>query len=266
LNHPSSPRAEEPLVSIITPAYNAAKYLPCLFDSVRGQTWKAIEHIVIDDGSKDEGATLDLLSSTPGIQWHTQSNRGQYATINRALDMVRGDIVTIISADDYYAQPNAIESAVRALEAGGPSLGGVFGRTVHVDSAGVPLAYQPPHRWPRFLLPYLFTIAHCSLFLRTSQVRKSGIRWNEGLRYVGDAEWILNLMAAGVELQRIPDVISRYRIHDGQMSTASSNPVRLGEHRDFDRRHGVVPAVDWIVRRALGLRRHLVRVQPPSAC
>jgi glycosyltransferase involved in cell wall biosynthesis len=230
------------------------------------QTWTSIEHIVIDDGSKDDGATLDLLSRTPGIVWHTQENRGQYATINRAFEMVRGDIVTIISADDYYDSPTAIESAVRALQARGPSLGGVYGRTIHVNAAGVPLGHQPPHRWPRFLLPYLFTIAHCSLFLRTSHVRSSGVRWNEGLRYVGDAEWILELMASGIELKRIPEVISRYRIHDGQMSTAATNPVRLGEHRDFDRRHGVIPAVDWIVRRTLGLRRRLMHAQPTTKC
>lgn len=252
-----------PLVSVITPAYNAARYLPELFASIRAQTWSHIEHVVVDDGSTDGNATRELLASTPGIVWHTQANAGQYATINRCLSTVRGDIVTIISADDYYADEHAIETAVRALDATGESVGGVYGRALYVDDSGNPLSYQPPHLWPRMLLPYLFTIPHCSLFLRREEVLKRGIAWDSSLRYVGDAEWILQLMKAGVRLRRIPQALACYRMHGGQLSADSANAVRVREHAEFDRRHGVVPVVDMAVRAMIGVRRRLLQLRTP---
>lgn len=254
-----------PLVSIITPAYNAARYLPELFASVRAQTWPEIEHLVVDDGSTDDHATRNLLASTAGIIWHTQRNMGQYATINQCLAKVRGSLVTIISADDYYASADAIETAVKALQGAGPSVGGVYGKAVHVDASGNPLPYQPPHLWPRALLPYLFTIPHCSLFLRREAVVDRGILWDASLKYVGDAEWILRLMKSGVALRRIPQAIACYRMHGQQLSAAAANETRLREHIEFDRRHGVIPVVDRLVRAALGVRRRLLaaRSGPP---
>ena len=248
-----------PLVSIITPAYNASKYLPDLLESVRRQTWPRIEHIVIDDGSTDEGATRSILEEAGDLVWKTQPNAGQSATINQGIAMASGEVITIISADDYYACDEAVEKAVEHLMKCGDEVDGVYGRTVHVDEAGDVLAYQPPHVWPRLLLPYVFTISHCSLFVRRSAVVKCGVYWNEGLKYVADAEWILSLIESGVNLRRCSFPVAKYRTHGQQLSAEPHNPVRLREHREFDCKHGVNPAVDFLIRGALSVHRRLKR-------
>jgi glycosyltransferase involved in cell wall biosynthesis len=51
----------QPLVSIITPVYNGAEYLDELIQSVLRQDYPNIEHLIIDDGSQDDGATVSVL-------------------------------------------------------------------------------------------------------------------------------------------------------------------------------------------------------------
>jgi glycosyltransferase involved in cell wall biosynthesis len=58
-----------PLVSIMTPVYNGSKYIEELILSVKSQDYTEIEHIVIDDGSADNGATVDILKRYPHVRW-----------------------------------------------------------------------------------------------------------------------------------------------------------------------------------------------------
>ncbi len=244
-----------PKVSIVTPTYNSIAYLPETIASVRAQTWPSIEHVVIDDGSDDGGQTRELLGSTPGLVWRSRPNRGQYATVNEALGMVTGDIVTIISADDRYHSPTSVAEAVEALAAAGPGIDGIYGKTLYVDPSGAPFTCQPPHRQPAWMTPYRFPIAHCSLFLWKHALDRHGARWDESLRYVGDAEWILSLVKSGAVIRRVDNCLSDYRVHPAQTSAGVENPRRIAEHAAFDRRHGVVPWIDWLVVRLLAARR-----------
>src|SRR5262245_24025055 len=104
--------AEQPLVSIVTPAFNAAAYLPDLLDSVAAQDYPCIEHIVIDDGSSDDAATPEVLQRYPHVKWWRRENRGQYPTLNEGFRAASGDLVTTISADDRYCDAGAIRALV----------------------------------------------------------------------------------------------------------------------------------------------------------
>ncbi len=107
--------SEPPLVSIVTPTFNSARYLEELLRSVEVQDYPRIEHIVIDDGSDDDGATVAILRRHPRVRWWSRENRGQYATLNEGFRAAKGDFVTTISADDTYADPGAIGALVAWL-------------------------------------------------------------------------------------------------------------------------------------------------------
>ncbi len=112
---------ELPLVSIVTPTFNSADYLQELLQSVAAQDYRRIEHIVIDDGSRDGGATVALLQRYPSVRWWSrEDNRGQYATLNEGFRAATGDFLTTISADDTYA---GHASDRRYVEVSGPTLG-----------------------------------------------------------------------------------------------------------------------------------------------
>lgn len=110
------------LVSVITPCYNTAQYLPRLLDSLLRQSYQYMEVIAVDDGSTDD--TMTVLSSyakrfeEKGYSYQVlhQENQGQSVAINRALKLIHGDYLLWPDSDDYYASDEAIEKMVGALE------------------------------------------------------------------------------------------------------------------------------------------------------
>jgi glycosyltransferase involved in cell wall biosynthesis len=82
-----------PLISIITPVYNGREYLEELIQSVLNQSYPKIEHLIIDDGSEDGGATLSILKRYPHLRWWSRENKGQYSTMNEGLLEAKGEII-----------------------------------------------------------------------------------------------------------------------------------------------------------------------------
>ena len=92
---------KQPLVSIIVPAFNAESTIERCVDSLLGQTYKNIEVIVVNDGSKDK--TLDIVRkySDKRLKILTQENQGLSATRNRALESANGEFVAFCDSDDF---------------------------------------------------------------------------------------------------------------------------------------------------------------------
>ena len=109
------------LVSILTPCFNGAMYLPSFLDSIICQTYRPIEFIFIDDGSTDETYNVfhsyeGLLSSAGiNVQYIYQSNAGQAAAINKGLAIFHGEYLMWVDSDDILL-PNNIEVKVQCLE------------------------------------------------------------------------------------------------------------------------------------------------------
>jgi len=102
-----------PLVSIITPTYNQAEYLEQAIESVLNQDYPNIEYLVINDGSTDN--TESVLRKYDGrIKWITQPNSRENPTINRALKMVKGEIIGKLSSDDFF-YPSLVTEVVEAF-------------------------------------------------------------------------------------------------------------------------------------------------------
>lgn len=106
-----------PLISIIIPVYNVEEYVKKCVESLCNQTYKNIEIILINDGSEDaSGAVCDELKKTDDriIVLH-QDNAGVSKARNAALDIMSGEFLTFIDADDYVS-PDFIERLYRAIK------------------------------------------------------------------------------------------------------------------------------------------------------
>jgi hypothetical protein len=102
-----------PLVSVIIPSFNHARYIRECIDSVFCQTFKDFEVIVVDDGSSDE--SLDILRSFGNrIRLIEQSNRGTQAARNRGLQLAKGKYIALLDSDDGWL-PNKLEVQIDAL-------------------------------------------------------------------------------------------------------------------------------------------------------
>lgn len=92
-------------VSIIIPVYNAAPYLRDCLESIRKQTYKNIEVLIIDDGSIDEsGEICDSYKIDKRFHVFHQKNHGQSVARNLGLDYATGDYILFVDADDYIKE------------------------------------------------------------------------------------------------------------------------------------------------------------------
>jgi glycosyltransferase involved in cell wall biosynthesis len=94
---------ENPLVSIVIPVYNGSDYLRQAIDSALAQTYPSFEVIVVDDGSRDGGATSAIAQSFGGrIRYLRKENGGVGSALNAGLKAARGSHFSWLSHDDAY--------------------------------------------------------------------------------------------------------------------------------------------------------------------
>jgi len=102
-----------PLVSIVIPVYNGSNYLREAIDSALAQTYKNLEIIVVNDGSKDNTEEI-ALSYGNKIRYFSKPNGGTSTALNLGIENMRGDYFSWLSHDDLY-YPQKIERSVEEL-------------------------------------------------------------------------------------------------------------------------------------------------------
>ena len=114
---PESEVTNGPLVSVIIPAWNSAKWLPTAIRGLQKQSWKNLEILIVDDLSSD--ATLKVAKSLAASDSRikvlaNKKNRGAYASRNFGAEVSTGDYITVHDADDW-SHPRKIEIQVNYL-------------------------------------------------------------------------------------------------------------------------------------------------------
>src|SRR5215468_3422546 len=103
--------AGSPFVSIVVTSYNYGRYLRAAIDSALGQTYPAVEVIVVDDGSSDD--SRDVISEYGDrVRVILKDNGGQASAFNAGFRACDGDIIVYLDSDDVLL-PGAVASAVR---------------------------------------------------------------------------------------------------------------------------------------------------------
>jgi glycosyltransferase involved in cell wall biosynthesis len=132
-----------PLVTVITPAFNVAKYVGEAIDSVLRQTATDFEYIVVDDGSTDNTADVARAHAgdDPRVRVITAEHRGLSATRNRGIKEARGRYIAFLDGDDRW-HPRFIERQLALLESLPDDVGAVFCRSRMVLENGTPVGVQ----------------------------------------------------------------------------------------------------------------------------
>ncbi len=119
--------SQQELVSVVIPAYNAAATLDRTLRSVRGQTHRNLEIVVVDDGSTDGTAALVRTHADRDgrVRLLTQPNSGVAAARNLGWKSARSDLIAFLDADDLWA-PTKVERQVAMTRVHGPELGLVY--------------------------------------------------------------------------------------------------------------------------------------------
>lgn len=105
---------ENPLVSIITPFYNAENYIGDTIKTVLNQTYSNWELLLVDDGSVDGSAAIASSFKDARIRLIRQKNAGQGAATNNAIDLAQGEFFQFLDADDLMHRQKT-ENQIRDL-------------------------------------------------------------------------------------------------------------------------------------------------------
>lgn len=123
-----------PLVSIITPSFNQARFLETTIQSVLGQDYPRFEYIIVDGGSTDGSLEIIKKYSDRLAAWISEPDRGQTDAINKGFKVAKGEILAWLNSDDTY-NPGAISSAVDYLNRH-PEIGLVYSDMDFIDENG----------------------------------------------------------------------------------------------------------------------------------
>jgi glycosyltransferase involved in cell wall biosynthesis len=186
-----------PQFSIITPSFRGSDWLKLCIASVADQA-VPLEHIVQDSCSDD--GTLDWLSSDPRVTAYVEKDKGMYDAVNRGLRRTRGDILAYINCDEQYL-PGALH-AVSDYFQKHPETEILFTDTVLIGQDGQFLCYRKsnlPSRAYTQAAGFLSTLT-CATFFRRSVIDQHQLFFNDTLRDLGDADWILRALQKRIRM------------------------------------------------------------------
>ncbi len=222
------------------PCFNAAPYLAEAVGSALGQSYGNIEVVLVDDGSTDgsDRVAATLASQYPGRITIAHTHRlGPYPARNRALRLIKGELVAFLDADDWW-DATALEKLYAALVAAKADLAYCgwqnVGEGVH-SAPYVPPEYEKDDPVAHFVRTCPWPI-HAALVKRELVEHLGG--FSERRYSSMDYDFWLRALAATRRMSRVPEVLAFYRWHgQGQVSAVKWRQVldALAAQRDFIR-------------------------------
>lgn len=214
-------------ISIVTPSYNQGPYLEATLQSLLTQDYPDLEIIVVDGGSGDGSVEIIRRYEAHLAHWESEPDRGQSHALNKGFAHVHGEVWGWLNSDDLL-EKGALHAVATAF-AEHPEAGVVYGDSVYVAADGETVVGSFPGE-PYSRLRHLAHrfIAQPSCFYRTAMVPPA-VR--EDLHYCMDYELWLRLAAKGVQFHYLPQILSRYRLHEESKSVHALSAM----HREIRR-------------------------------
>jgi glycosyltransferase involved in cell wall biosynthesis len=196
--------APDRTVSVVIPAFNAARYLGEALESVRSQTAPVAEVIVVDDGSTDD--TRAWEARMPGVRWLVKSHEGISAARNAGASMATSTYLAFLDADDRWL-PGKLAVQLAAFN-DDPAIDLVFGHARQFRSPELPA--RPDIRVDTAPVPGLVP---GTLLLRRETFWRVGpfdATWRVGELI----DWYAKAQSLGLKSVTCPDVVLERRVHD----------------------------------------------------
>ncbi|MFX1739941.1 glycosyltransferase family 2 protein [Paraburkholderia sp. A1RI_3L] len=210
-----------PLVSVVIPAYNRAKFIGEAVESILRQTFTRIELVIVDDGSTDETSrvAVDAARWDPRVRIvRLERNLGVSAALNVGFRTSRGRFIARLDSDDVAA-PERIDMQLNAFHAND--------RLVAVGShmeqfGGVPRQLiRFPLSDSRIKAHLVAAANHLSggaMMVRRDFVEQHGISFDETLRVAEDYDYLVSIMEKGGNFSNVDSTLISYRVYSDNTS------------------------------------------------
>jgi glycosyltransferase involved in cell wall biosynthesis len=213
--------SETPAVSVIIPAYNAAKYFREALESVLNQTLTPHEIIVINDGSPDtDQLERELQPYASQVHYIKQENRGAAAARNVGVSAASGEFLAFLDADDKWS-PTFLEEQIQFLKRNDADL--VYADallTGQSPAAGRTFMQVQPSRGEvtaEKLLTVEVTVLTSTVLARKQAILEAGL-FDEALRRGQDFDLWFRLAKRGARMVYQREVLAEHRIVESGLS------------------------------------------------
>jgi glycosyltransferase involved in cell wall biosynthesis len=201
-------------ISIITVVYNGEKVLERTIQSIRNQTFRDIEYIIVDGNSKDGTKTIIDKYKTEISKWISEPDKGLYDAMNKGLKLATGEYVLFLNAGDQFQDANTLGNVFQ-LQAGADVY---YGETMMVDEANKDIGLRrlkAPEvlNWKSLINGML--VCHQSFIMR----REIAPEYNLRYRIAADYEWMLQCLKRSKIIVNSHQIISRFL--DGGMNKSN---------------------------------------------
>ncbi len=259
-------KAEEPLVSVIIPAFKVASFIAETIASVMTQTFRNHEIIVINDGSPDTDALERNMSAFASlVTYIKQSNQGAGAARNAGLRIARGEFVAFLDGDDLWL-PDFLEAQLKLIRSdGGFDLvyadainleGSIHTRTTNMDMnpSDGPVTMEA-------LISGRCNVVTSSVVARHKAIIDVGL-FDEAFPNSQDFDLWLRLAKEGARITYQKTVLVERRIYEGSLA---SDPIKSfsGEVKVLEktaRRNDLTDAERNALEKKLALRHASIEV------
>lgn len=242
-------------ISIITAVLNGADTIRRTFESVALQSYKDIEHIIVDGGSTD--GTQDIieeysLSADYPVKVISRSSEGRiYGALNEGIKQSTGDVISILHADDVYTSAGVLERVVYEFSQWSEPI--CYGDIYYFrgDNVGEVVRRYSAANFRRESLLHLFAPPHPAVFIKRELYDKYGLYSTDYL-IAGDFELLVRLMLVHqVAFRYIPFEAVAMRL--GGLSTRLKHRIftNMQEKKRALRRNNHQPACFSVLKRYL---------------
>lgn len=222
----------EPLVTIVTVTFNIINngrefFLRQCIESVHAQSYKNIEHIIIDGASTD--GTIDILNDYQKRNWikyYSESDFGRYDAMNKGVLRANGKFISFLNSDDYYHNLNGVSISINALEKSGAVFS--FASVKLSDEKNKTTIIQHPDISEVF---YNIVPNHQTMFVKKDIMIKEGL-YNSVYQCMADYDFTLKMCLKNYESIFINEVFVTYRL-GGYSETALNNKTIKNEMTDI---------------------------------
>jgi glycosyltransferase involved in cell wall biosynthesis len=207
-----------PLVSVVIPAYNCAKFLAETLDSVFAQTYRPIEVIVVDDGSTDH--TVEIVRAYPDVRYFYQENQGVSVARNVAIAAAQGEFIAFLDGDDIW-KPDKLNIQITYM-LDNPNVGITGTKALNFLESGteVPAWFKPERDLgePTVIIPS--TVVVCkSVFTQIGD-------FSSTYRASEDTEWLCRAKDAQISIVTIPEILTLRRFHGSNLSWEMNSTLK----------------------------------------
>ena len=207
-------------VTIITVCYNSANTIEKTILSVRNQTYKNIEYIIVDGNSKD--TTLSIIKKHENIisNWISEPDKGLYDAMNKGIDMATGDLIGILNSDDVFNSESVIEEIVDFHKR--YDIDASVGNIVQHKENGKIIRMYSSKYWNPEKLKIGFMPPHPSIFFNKELFNKYGY-YDLGFKIGADYELITRFFLKNKITWKYSDITTTAMLVGGLSSSGTSS-------------------------------------------